>query len=90
MKVKDVINRVSKDQFIYTELANENQRSFALTECSAIDNLKHLCIDFGNNQDRYIEADTLIMILVEFYGKEYIEELLKTIQPYDKIKDFDL
>ncbi|MNM93384.1 hypothetical protein D3C81_1057570 [compost metagenome] len=88
MKFKDVVNQISKDQYVIRNLAGD--RPFAVTESTPNSwETKMISMDFQNKDARSIEVDVLIMILVEFYGKNYIKELIEKLKSYDDIKDIE-
>lgn len=91
MKIKDIIQKKCNSQFVINSLYNDKKDIFALTE-STPDNLnnKILCIDFGNEDARFIELDSLILVLKEFYGEEYLIKAINEIKSYDKVKDIEI
>ena len=87
LKIKDVIQKVSQNQFIVNDLF-ENNRPFAITESTPEEyNFKVICIDFGNGIHRCVCLDNLILVLKEMYGVEYLEKALQEIKPYEEIKN---
>jgi hypothetical protein len=88
--IKDIIQKKSDDQFIIKELLKDNE-AFAITE-STPDNqkCKMLCIDFGGNISRYVSLDSLLLVLKEMYGYEYILKAINEIKPYEQIKDLKI
>lgn len=92
MKIKEMIKRLSKDQY---EIDNTNfypeNKPFAITESTPADRkYKILTIDFGNQDTRNVELDWLLLILQEFYGKEYLIESLQKFKIYDDIKEVEI
>jgi hypothetical protein len=85
MKMEDYIKRESDAQFILKDLINK--KYFTITDCTIKDNYKHLCIDFGDGETRYTSLDTLLLVIIEFYGKDYLNDLIAKIVPYNLIKD---
>jgi hypothetical protein len=88
MKMEDYIRKASSSQFILKDLPND--KYFAVTDCTYKEDYKHLCIDFGHEATRYVSLDTLLLVLIEFYGKDYLNNLIEKIVPYDLIKDKQL
>jgi hypothetical protein len=87
IKVKDIIQKISKDQFVIRELLKDN-KPFAITESTPENHTyKILCIDFGKGISRYITLDNLLLILKEMYGNEYIIKAMEEIKSYDDVKD---
>lgn len=90
MKIEDLIKKVSQDQFIIKNLYGD--KAFALTESTPKDRKgfernKTLTIDFGDNEARYIELDVLLLVLQEFYGKEFLISSINQFKAYDEIRD---
>jgi len=87
LKIKDIVNKISKDQFIVKELFKDS-KPFSITESTPKTNkYKTLCIDFGEDICRFVSLDNLILILKEMYGKDYLVKAINEIKPYDEIKD---
>ncbi|HCL4455081.1 hypothetical protein EJM73_08455 [Clostridium botulinum] len=89
MRIEDLIKRTSKDQFNINNFYNST--SFALTESTPqekeYERNKMLTIDFGNNIIRHVGLDMLLLVLQEFYGKEFLINSIKQFKSYDEIKD---
>lgn len=86
MKIEDFIKKPSADQFIFKEMHNNNGSEFAVTNCSIDENFKHINIEFSNGQSRFMPVDFILLALIEFYGKEYLVDLISKVNPYDSIK----
>jgi hypothetical protein len=90
LKIKDIVHKVSNDQFIYSDFM-VTKKMFALTESTPKDyKFKALCIDFGEKVNRFINLDALLLILKEFYGKDYLIKSINEIKYYDSIKDIEI
>lgn len=90
MKIKDIVSKVSDNQFIINGIDPKESKSFAVTNCSLSEKIKHVAIDFGNSDMRFVPLDTLLLVLSEMYGKDYITESVNKIVSYDSIKDMEI
>jgi hypothetical protein len=89
MKFKDIVNKISEDQYVISNLLGD--RPFAITESTPNSwKPKMISIDFQDGDVRAIEADTMILVLVELYGKDYILDLLSKLKRYEDIKDIEI
>ncbi|WP_407301692.1 hypothetical protein [Clostridium botulinum] len=91
MRIEDLIKRTSKNQFIINNFYNSTP--FALTESTSqqeYERNKVLTIDFGNNTIRHIGLDMLLLVLQEFYGKEFLINSIKQFKSYNEIKDKEM
>ena len=89
-QLKILLKKISKDQFVIHNLYGDDE--FALTESTPLDRKgfernKTLTIDFGDNITRYIDLDVLLIVLKEFYGKDFLIDSLNQIKFYDEVKD---
>lgn len=92
MKIKDFIKKRNKDQFeINNSLFYFDNKPFTLTESTPKNwKYKFLTIDFNNGDYRHIDLDWLLLVLIEFYGKEYMIESIQKYKTYDQLKDIEM
>ena len=93
LTVKDLIEKVDDNQFIIhtKEGYSLGTRDFAITESTpTTTSSKIISIDFGSGDSRPLTLERLILVLTEFYGKEYLLELLSKLKSYDDVKDIIL
>jgi hypothetical protein len=92
MKIQDTIKKVNKDQFIIdNSIFYKDNKPFAITE-STPETFKYkvISIDFEKGNYRAIDLDWLLLILTEFYGKDFLVKAITEIKNYDSVKDIEI